>query len=177
MIEPGGGSSMNIRNEFTNGSDSSSNRPQFCKNILVPIDLRKEAAVDLGTAIALAEHYNADLWLLGFSAEPAIANDVRGLCRYVWNSWDRRAQVRLWNWVLQAREHHYRTFPLFVGGHYSAEEIVRTAERLLADLIVVPVGETNRRSGSPEQVQADELLRRSATPVFVAVSPKFQEIK
>jgi Universal stress protein family len=176
-IEPTGGNDMNVSYELTQLPNLNGNTPRFCKNILAPIDLRKEATVDLGTAIALAEHYDADLWLLGFSGEPAIASDTRGLCHFVWDSWDRRAQVRLWDWVLEAREHYYRTFPLFVGGNYSAEEIVRTAEHLMADLIVVPIEETSRRFGSFKEPQTDELLRKSATPVFVAVSPKLHQTR
>ena len=163
---------MNIGYELTQLRNLNSSRPRFCKNILAPIDLRKEANVDLDTAIALAEHYDADLWLLGFSAEPAIASDTRGLNHFVWDSWDRRAQSRLWDWVLQAREQHYRTFPLFIGGNYSAEEIIRTAEHLMTDLIVVPNEASSRRSGILKEPQTSELLRKSATPVFVAESPK-----
>jgi nucleotide-binding universal stress UspA family protein len=166
-------SDMNIREEFTEQSETNGDRPEFCRNILAPIDLNQEAIVDLDAAIALAEHYNADLWLLGFSSEPPVAADTRGLCHFVWDRWDRRAQVRLWDWVLKARERHYQTFPLFVAGRYDAGEIIRTAERLMADMIVVPVEETSHRSGNAAAAQADELLRRSATPVFVAVSPKF----
>jgi nucleotide-binding universal stress UspA family protein len=165
-------SDMNIQNELTEQYETNGNTPVFCKNILAPIDLSKKAKVDLDTAIRLAEHYDADLWLLGFSSEPAVCTDARGLCNYVWDSWSRRAQIRLWDRVLQARERHYRTFPLFVGGHYDAHEIIRTAERLMADLIVVPVEEGDHRSTGFGQAQADELLRKSATPVFVAVSPR-----
>jgi len=172
MIESEGGGNMNIRNELTRKSDLNVDRPQFCKNILAPIDLSKEAQVDLDTAIRLAEHYEADLWLLGFSSEPAVCTDARGLCNYVWDSWSRRAQVRLWDSVLEARERHYRTFPLFVGGHYDAKEIIRTAERLMADMIVVPSEEGDDRVSGAGQAQTDELLRRSATPVFVAISPR-----
>jgi nucleotide-binding universal stress UspA family protein len=162
---------MNIHGELTEESESNDKMPQSCKNILVPVDLSKDASADLNTAIALAEHYDANLWLLGFSAEPAIASDTRGLCHYVWDSWDRRAQVRLWDWVLQAREHHYQTFPLFVGGNYSAQEIVRTAKHLMADLIVVPAEESGHRFTGLEEAQTDALLRKSPTPVFVAISP------
>jgi nucleotide-binding universal stress UspA family protein len=165
-------SDMNIREEFTEPCEGG-NTPESCKNILMPIDLGQEAVVDLDAAIAMAEHYNANLWLLGFSSEPAVGADARGLCHFVWDRWDRRAQVRLWDWVLKAREHHYQTFPLFVGGRYDAGEIIRTAERLMADLIVVPVEETSQRFGNPAEAQADKLLRRSSTPVLVAVSPKF----
>ena len=128
--------------------------------------------MDLDAAIRLAEHYDSDLWLLGFSSEPSVCTDARGLCNYVWDSWSRRAQVRLWDWVLEARERHYRTFPLFVGGHYDAHEIIRTAERLMADIIVVPVEENGRRFSGFKEAQTDELLRKSATPVFVAISPR-----
>ena len=162
---------MSIRNELIEQCEPNGNKEVFCKNILVPIDLSKDAKVDLDTAIRLAEHYDADLWLLGFSSEPAISTDARGLCNYVWTSWSRRAQVRLWDWVLQARERHYRTFPLLVGGHYDAHEIIRTAERLMADMIVVPIEESDRRSTGFEEAQTNELLRKSATPVFVAIAP------
>ena len=163
---------MHMRNELTEQRESNGNKSVFCKNILVPIDLSKEAKADLDTAIRLAEHYDANLWLLGFSSEPAISTDSRGLCNYVWNSWSRRAQVRLWDWVLQARERHYRTFPLLVGGHYDAHEVIRTAERLMADMIVVPIEESDRRRAGFEEAQTNELLRKSATPVFVAISPR-----
>jgi len=168
-MSPSGDRNMNIQPELTKQSNGRHNGPQFCKNILATVDLNKEAKVDLDTAIALAEHHDADLWLLGFASQPAIATDTRGLCHYVWDSWARRAQVRLWDLVLEARERHYRTFPLFVGGTYDAKEVIRTAKRLMADLIVVPITETSHRFGSLEEVQADELLRRSATPVFVAI--------
>jgi hypothetical protein len=161
---------MNIQQTLTKQSDGRASRPQSCKNILAPIDLNRDAKVDLHAAIVLAEHYDADLWLLGFSSEPAIGNDTRGLCLYVWDSWARRAQVRLWDWVLKARERHYRTFPLFVGGHYDAHEIIRTAERLMADMIVVPIEESDRRSTGFEEAQTNALLRKSSTPVFVAIS-------
>ncbi|PWT85995.1 MAG: hypothetical protein C5B58_02195 [Acidobacteria bacterium] len=170
--EAEGNNNMNIRNELIEQSESNENSPGFCKNILVPLDLSKDAKAELDTAIRLAEHYDADLWLLGFSSEPAIGTDARGLCNYVWNSWSRRAQVRLWDWVLQARERHYRTFPLFVGGHYDAHEIIRTAERLMADMIVVPAEESDHRATGFEEAQTNALLRKSATPVFVAIAPR-----
>jgi nucleotide-binding universal stress UspA family protein len=163
---------MNITNELIEPCEPNGTPPAFYKNILAPIDLSKEAEVDLDTAIRLAEHYDADLWLLGFSSEPAICTDTRGLCNYVWASWSRRAQVRLFDLVLQARERHYRTFPLFVGGHYDAHEIIRTAERLMADLIVIPVEESDHRFTGLEEAQTDALLRKSPTPVFVAISPR-----
>jgi len=165
-------SDMNICNELNEDCELNGDKPVFCKNILAPIDLSKDAKVDLDTAIRLAEHYDADLWLLGFSSEPAVITDARGLCNYVWNSWSRRAHVRLWDWVLQARERHYRTFPLFVGGHYDAHEIIRTAERLMADMIVVPMEESDRRSAGFHEAKTNELLRKSATPVFVAIAPR-----
>ena len=163
---------MNISNELTEPCEPKATEPAFCKNILAPIDLSQEVRVDLDAAISLAEHYDADLWLLGFSSEPATGTDARGLCNYVWDSWSRRAQVRLWDWVLEARILHYRTFPLFVGGHYDAHEIIRTAERLMADLIVVPVEQSDRRFTGLEEAQADALLRKSTTPVLVAISPR-----
>ena len=168
---------MNIQQALTKQPEGRGSRLQSCKNILAPIDLSREAKVDLDTAIALAEHYDADLWLLGFSSEPAVCSDPRGLCNYVWDSWARRTQLRLWDWVLQARENHYRTFPLFVGGRYDAHEIIRTAERLMADMIVVPNEESGRQFTTFEEAQTDVLLRKSATPVFVAISPKLQEMK
>jgi nucleotide-binding universal stress UspA family protein len=163
---------MNISNELTEPCERKGTTPAFYKNILAPIDLSKDAKVDLDTAISLAEHYDADLWVLGFSSEPAIGTDTRGLCNYVWDSWSRRAQHRLWDWVLQARERHYRTFPLFVGGHFDAHEIVRTAERLMADMIVVPAEQSGHRFTGLEEAQTDALLRKSPTPVFVAISPR-----
>jgi nucleotide-binding universal stress UspA family protein len=170
--ETEGGSNMSIHNELIEQGQPNGSEPIFCKNILVPIDLSKDAEVDLDTAIRLAEHYDADLWLLGFASAPAVGTDTRGLCNYVWDSWSRRAQVRLWDWVLKARERHYRTFPLFVGGHYDAHEIIRTAERLMADMIVVPVEESDRRATGFEEAQTNALLRKSATPVFVAIAPR-----
>ena len=163
---------MNIRNGLIEQCEPNGNKPVFCKNILAPIDLSKETKVDLDSAICLAEHYDADLWLLGFASEPAISTDARGLCNYVWDSWSRRAQVRLWDWVLQARERHYRTFPLFVGSRYDAQEIIRTAELLMADLIVVPNEESGGRFTILAEPQTDELLRKAVTPVFVAISPR-----
>ncbi|MBV9876037.1 MAG: universal stress protein [Verrucomicrobia bacterium] len=160
---------MKIQEALTKQSNRRGTSPQFCKNILATVDLSKDAEVDLDTATALAKHYDADLWLLGFASQPTVGTDARGLCRYVWDGSARRAQTRLWDFVLQARERHYRTFPLFVGEAYNTQEVIRTAKRLMADLIVVPVTETSRRFGSLEEVQADELLRRSATPVLVAV--------
>jgi nucleotide-binding universal stress UspA family protein len=163
---------MNIRPELAEQPKRRNRRPQFCKNILAVIDLGSEAKVDLDTAIVLAEHHDADLWVLGFSSGPTVGTDPRGLCLYVWDSWARRAQVRLWDWVLKARERHYRTFPLFIGGHYNAEEIIRSAERLMADLIVVPAEENDRRFPGLEETQTNGLLRKSPTPVFVAISPR-----
>ena len=163
---------MNIINKLSEPCEPKGTGPAFYKNILAPIGLSKDATVDLDTAISLAEHYDADLWVLGFSSEPAIGTDTRGLCNYVWDSWSRRAQVRLWDWVLQARQRHYRTFPLFVGGNYDAHEIIRTAERLMADLIVVPAERSDHRFTSLEEAQTDALLHQSSTPVFVAISPR-----
>ena len=171
-MSSGEGNQMNIQHNLTKPSNRHGNGPQFCKNILAPIDLSEEAKVDLDAAIRLAEHYGADLWLLGFPPQPAIRTDARGLCNYVWDSSSRHAQVRLWDWVLKARERHYRTFPLFVGGRYDAHEIIRTAERLMADMIVVPVEEGVRRSTGFEEAQTNELVRKSPTPVFVAISPR-----
>ena len=168
-MSPSGGSNMNIQNKPMKQSDGGGNRPQLYKNILATVDLSEEAEVDLNTAIALAKHYDADLWLLGFTSEPAVCTDARGLCNYVWDSWDRRAQVRLWDLILKSREAHYRTFPLFIGGHYDPEEIIRTAKRTMADLIVVPVQKTSHGLGKSEKGQADTLLRKSGIPVFITV--------
>ncbi|HEX3444824.1 MAG TPA: universal stress protein, partial [Chthoniobacterales bacterium] len=61
---------------------------------------------------------------------------------------------------------------LFVGGHYDAHEIIRTAERIMADLIVIPGEESDYRFTGLEEAQTDALLRKSPTPVFVAISPR-----
>ena len=49
------------------------------KNILAPIDLDGSEAEEIDYAIRLAEHYDADLWLMPITKQLGIVADVRAL--------------------------------------------------------------------------------------------------
>ena len=136
--------------------------------VLAPFELQGDPVEELDYAIGLARHYDADLWLLPICAGPGVAVDARGLSSYLKNSWSRSAQVQLWDWVLRARELHYRTFPVFGCGDNHAEQILRLARKLKADFIVVHTAGPGRAFAGLPQGEADEVLRRATTPVFVA---------
>jgi len=139
------------------------------KTILAPVELKGDPLLVLGYAIGLARHFDANLWLLPIGATPPIAVDARGLSSYIRTSWNRCAQIELWEWVLQVRALHYQTFPLFACGDNHAEQIIRLARKLKADLIVVQAAERGRSFTGLPQREADEILRRATAPVVIAV--------
>jgi Universal stress protein family len=162
---------MNVRDHFTKlvkPIGESTKEPP--KTILAPIDLDGCEAEQLDYAIGLAEHYKANLWLLPVSKGLGIAADVRGLGSYVHNSWSHRTQVRLWDLVLGARERHYCTFPVCACGINHSEQIVRVAERLNADLIVVRQDGHGRAFAGLTQPEADAVLRHAKSPIIIATT-------
>jgi Universal stress protein family len=147
----------------------SAGQEEWRKTILAPVELKGDPLLALDYAIGLARHFNANLWLLPISATPPIGVDVRGLSSFVRTSWSRRAQIELWEWVLQVRKLHYRTFPLCACGDNHAEQIIRLARKLKADLIIVRAAERGRSFAGLRQTEASEILRRSTAPVFIAL--------
>jgi nucleotide-binding universal stress UspA family protein len=140
------------------------------KNILAPIDSDHSAAEEIDYAIRLAEHYNADLWLMPIAKQLGIAADVRHLSSYVHNSWNHQTQVQLWDLVLETRQRHYRTFPIAACCGNRAEQILRVAERVKADLIVLRRYEHDGTFAGLSFQEADAVLRRAKSPIIMATS-------
>lgn len=138
------------------------------KTILAPVELKGDPLLVLDYAIGLARHFDADLWLLPIGPASRMAVDFRGLSSYIRTSWSRRTQIELWEWVLQVRQLHFRTFPVCGCGDNHAEQIIRLAQKLKADLIIVRVAEHGRSLAGLPQTEADEVLRRATAPVFIA---------
>ena len=162
---------MNINDDFSKTAKPAEGVTHMHpKNILAPIDSDASEAEEIDYAIGLAEHYNADLWLMPITKQLGIAADVRGLSSHVHDSWSRQTRVQLWDLVLQARQRHYRTFPISACCGNRAEQILWVAERLKADLIVLRrYGQSGTFAGltCPE---ADAVLRRAKSPIIMATA-------
>jgi hypothetical protein len=164
---------MNISHEVSRPAKPSGDLTENAsKSFIAPIEVDGVSPEDLDYAIGLAKHYDADLWLLPISDGPTIAADVRGLSSYVRSNWSHRTQIQLWDCVLQARQRHYRTFPVFACGGNHAEQILHAAERLRADLIIVRPNEGGDTFAGLTRAEVDMLLRRSRIPILVAVRNK-----
>jgi nucleotide-binding universal stress UspA family protein len=162
---------MNINDDFCEMAKPAERvTPVHPKNILAPIDSDASGAEEIDYAIRLAEHYDADLWLMPITKQLGIAADVRALSSHVHSSWSHQTQVKLWDLVLEARQRHYRTFPIAACCGNRAEQILWVAERLKADLIVLRrYGQGGTFAGltCPE---ADAVLRRAKTPIMMATT-------
>src|ERR1700722_1387326 len=159
---------MNVNNDFSELAKPVERvTPGHPKNILAPIDSGASEAEEIDYAIRLAEHYDADLWLMPIAKQLGIAADVRALSNYVHDSWSHQTQVKLWDLVLEARQRHYRTFPIAACCGNRAEQILRVAERVKADLIVL---QSYRESGTFAGLtgpEADAVLRHAKTPIMM----------
>ena len=166
--------SFNIHPEFCQPTTSIPVRLR--KQILALVDLDGDPGEELEYPIGLAEHYDADLWLMAGSTEPPIGPDFRGFGCYLRANCSHRDQVRLWNWVLQARKRHYRTFPfLACGGNYT-EQVVRAARELQANFLVVRADGHGHGFASLSRSVADALVRRAGVPIFVSAPRRFSQL-
>ena len=109
------------------------------KRILAPIDLDGSEAEAIDYAIELAEHYDADLWLMPITKELGIAADMRGLSSYVHDSWSHRRKSGYGIWSWKHAERHFRTFPVSACCGNRSEQILKVAARLKVDLIILRV--------------------------------------
>jgi len=90
---------MNINDDFCEMAKPAERvTPVHPKNILAPIDSDASGAEEIDYAIRLAEHYDANLWLMPITKQLGIAADVRPLSSYVHNSWSHQTQVQIWDW-------------------------------------------------------------------------------
>jgi nucleotide-binding universal stress UspA family protein len=162
---------MNINDDFCEMAKPAERViPVHPKNILAPIDSDASGAEEIDYAIRLAEHYDADLWLMPITKQLGIAADVRPLSTYVNNSWSHQTQVQLWDLVLQARQRHYRTFPISACCGNRAEQILRVAERLKADLVVLQCYRESGTFAGLTGPEADAVLRHAKTPIMMATT-------
>ncbi|MFZ0502336.1 MAG: universal stress protein [Chthoniobacterales bacterium] len=140
------------------------------KRILAPIDLDGSEADATDYAIKLAEHYDADLWLMPITKELGIVADMRGLSSYVHDSWSHRLKVRLWDLVLEARQRHFRTFPVSACCGNRSEQILKVAARLKVDLIILRVHGHGHSFAGLTQSQADAVLRHADSPIIMTTA-------
>jgi nucleotide-binding universal stress UspA family protein len=162
---------MNINDDFSELAKPVERvTPVHPKNILAPIDSDDSAAEEIDYAIGLAEHYDADLWLMPITRQLGIAADVRALSSYVHDSWSHRTQIQLWDLVLEARRRHYRTFPISACCGNGAEQILRAAERLKADLIVLRRYERSGTLAGLTWPEADAVFRQAKSPIMMATT-------
>jgi nucleotide-binding universal stress UspA family protein len=162
---------MNINDDFCEMAKPAERlTPMHPKNILAPIDSEASEAEEIDYAISLAEHYDADLWLMPITKQLGIAADVRALCSHVHSSWSHQTQVKLWDLVLEARQRHYRTFPISACCGNRAEQIVWVAERLKADLIVLRRSTQSGTFASLTCQEADAVVRRAKSPIIMTTA-------
>jgi len=162
---------MNINDDFSElAKPVEGVTPVHTKNILAPIDSDASGAEEIDYAIRLAEHYDADLWLMPITKQLGIAADVRALSSYVHSSWSHQTQVQLWDLVLEARQRHYRTFPISACCGNRAEQILWVAERLKADLIVLRRYEHDGPFAGLTGPEADAVMRRAKSPIIMATA-------
>ncbi len=139
------------------------------KKILCPFDFEPNSLAALDIAAKLAERDGAILYLLHVAATPTV------LPRQLepWKDWERIAKARLDEIATESfgPEVCYET-RLIIGD--AALEIVKTANDLQADLVVMA---THGRSGLPRLLLgsvAERVLRESSHPVMI-IRPRLEE--
>jgi nucleotide-binding universal stress UspA family protein len=134
------------------------------KNILVPTDFGEPSQHALEIGVELARRFDSKLTIVHVY-QLFISMPYTDALSYPFDEIERRAREMLDAAVAQAKASYPNCEGLLRIGHV-ADEIVRTASELHADLIVMG---THRRRGLPRMVMgsvADKVLRTAPGPVL-----------
>lgn len=134
------------------------------KNILVPTDFGEPAQHALEIGIELSRRFDAKLTIVHVY-QLFIAMPYTDALSYPFDEIERRARELLDGALRQAKASYPKCEGLLRIG-FVADEIVRTADEVHADLIVMG---THRRRGLPRMVMgsvADKVLRTASAPVL-----------
>jgi nucleotide-binding universal stress UspA family protein len=136
--------------------------PQAFRSILCPVDLSASSRAALRQAGVVAERFGASLTVL-FVDDPLLS---RAALKFDEDELARRTKAELERFVEKTIGNVRCTYEIVAGD--PAEEILKAARRLGADLIVM--GTQGHRG--PKRLffgsTADAVLRRSTVPVLVA---------
>ena len=138
------------------------------KTILVPINIVEKPSEALEFALELAIRWQADLYVMYvYSALPRVSG--ARLIHAVQNvDWERhRLSVDLYKLVDRIREKYPRTFAYFADNDCPAEAIQSTASKLDAEMIIVSAHDKGWLAKLLLYSDADDIARRSSTPVLV----------
>jgi nucleotide-binding universal stress UspA family protein len=124
-----------------------------CKNILLPLDVSKETKEKISKAIELAGLYGSHIYLMSVltTDDEFIVNKLK------------RQMISVENFV---KEHHVSCSHEFVTGDDVAEEIVKYAKKIKADLVILM---TQKEMGWTDMFlsdEAQEVLNDTDVPVL-----------
>ena len=138
------------------------------KTIVAPINIVEGPSEALEFAVELARRWQADLYVMYVhSALPRVS--AARLMHAVPNvDWERhQLSVDLYKLVDRIRERYPGTFAYFADNDCPAEAIQNTANKLGADMIIVSAHDKGWLAKLLLYSDADDIARRSSTPVLV----------
>jgi nucleotide-binding universal stress UspA family protein len=162
----------------SNSETSAIERGSRKKTIVAPINLVSEASEALEFALEFAHRWQANLYVVYvYSALPRVSGAK--LAYAVPNvDWERhRLSVDLSELVARIRERYPSTFPYFTDNDCPAEAIQNAASKLDADMIIVSAQDKGWLAKLLLYSDADDIARRSSTPVLVYRSKSKAKIK
>jgi nucleotide-binding universal stress UspA family protein len=138
------------------------------KTIIAPIDLANGPSKALDFAVELAQHWKANLHVMYVYSElPRVSGSK---LVYALSSVDcdrHRFSMNLFNLVDRLRTRYPRTFAYFADNDCPAEAIQIVAGKLGADMIIISTHDRGWLSKLLLYSDADDIARRSTTPVLV----------
>jgi universal stress protein A len=138
------------------------------KTILAPINIAEGSSETLEFAVELAQRWQANLHVMYvYSGLPRVsgAKLIHAVPSVDWERHQRSADLyMLVDWV---RARYPRTFAYFAENDCPAEAIQNAASKLDADMIIVSVHEKGWLTKLCLCSDADDIARRSGTPVLV----------
>jgi len=138
------------------------------KTILAPINIVEGASEALEFAVELATRWQANLYVMYvYSALPRVsgAKLIHAVQSVDWKR--HQLSVDLYKLVDRIREGYPRTFAYFADNDCSAEAIQDVASKLDADMIIVSAHDKGWLAKLLLYSDADDIARRSSTPVLV----------
>jgi nucleotide-binding universal stress UspA family protein len=135
------------------------------KRILAPTDLTPDGRKAVGYALALAEHFNAQLTLLNVYEIPTTIGDS-WVFESVVDVYRKEPQTALDKLSQEIKKEYPNTDSMLRCG-VPAEEIVLAAEELGVDLIVISTHNYGWFARSVRGSDAEEILRRAPCPILV----------
>lgn len=135
------------------------------KRILAPTDLSPQARKSVEYAVALAEHFNAQLTLLNVYSIPTMGDDAWVFGRLA-DAYREEAQNALDAFCEEIRSEYPKTDNVLRCG-VPAEEIVSAAEEFSVDLIVISTHNYGLFTRLIRGSDAEQVFRHASCPILI----------